>query len=193
MDTSPTACMGNWERTEDLVINFLKLHEGDTVKGLRIHGEIYLLDRCGGEFGLQYIYQSGPHCPELHGAIFDTHAQGRIEIENKIGRHRGRYTTLTVKDGDPTTNEEIGGLTRREGKHLIKKIETTSDFTLLVAATILFLHNEWWYFGKGRISAVEETMSRKHLTATRTRVDEALDLLRDLDLWENDGPKSQTS
>ena len=168
---------------EDLVVDLVRLHEGRTARMSRIHKEIYLLDRCGGDFGLQYTYESGPYCLEIDAATKDAQAQGRIEIEERVGRHRLRYTILIVADGEHTANEWIGKLPREKGEHLIERTSKTSDSTLGVAAAIHFLLDELSDFGKERIGAVEETMRRKPLTATPTRVTEALDLLRDLDLW----------
>ena len=59
-----------------------------------------------------------------------------------------------------------------------------SDIVLELAATVVFLRDEWDYYGKGETTAVEETKARKPRKATKERIDKAIALLRDLGLWE---------
>ncbi len=175
---------------EDIVTDMVTLNGGELVGRTRLQKQAYLLDRCGANFGLRFTYHYyGPYCFELAAGVDDARAEGRVNIEEKPGRHGVPYAIF--RPGPESNGEHsdcLGGLTADQARDLLRNMKQVSDAVLELAATIVFLRDEWRYFGKdkGR-SPVEETKARKPLKATEKRIAEALALLRNLDLWSPTG------
>ena len=167
---------------EEIVVGLIALNGGTLVGRTRLQKQAYLLDRCGGDFGLLFTYHRyGPYCFELVGGLNDARAEGRIEVEEQIGRHGVAYAIFRSGDqaGIP---QRLGGLEADEARSLLNRMRDISDIVLELAATIVFLRDEWDYFGKGKTGAVEETRKRKPLKSTDERISEAQDLLQELGL-----------
>ncbi len=167
---------------QDIVVNLIALNDNQLIGRTRLQKQAYLLDRCGADFELQFIYHHyGPYCFELAGGADDAQAESQIVIEEKVGRHRVPYAIFS--SGKNTRHPPaIGKLNNDKARSLLQKMNGVSDVILELAATIVFLRDEWHYFDKGRIDPVEETKARKPLKATNDRIGKALELLRDLDL-----------
>ena len=173
---------------EDIVAGLVALNGGELVGRTRLQKQTYLLDRCGADFGLPFIYHRyGPYSFELAGGCADAEAEERIEIEKRIGRHGVPYAIFT-STGDGAPPDALGGLPAARACALVEKMRGVSDIVLELAATIVFLRDEWSYYGKGETDAVEETKARKSLKATDRRIEEALALLRALGLQEAVAP-----
>ena len=173
---------------EDIVVALIALNDGKLVGRTRLQKEAYLLDRCGADFGLQFTYHHyGPYCFDLAGGIDDARAEGRIDIEEHPGRHGVPYAIF--KSGDEAEKPKcLGKLSADEARASLQRMKDVSDVVLELAATIVFLRDEWDYFGKGTIDPVDETKARKPLKATEERIDKALDLVRGLGLWKQTLP-----
>ena len=76
----------------------------------------------------------------------------------------------------------MGNLEADEASSLLNKMRDISDIVLELAATIVFLRDDWDYFGKESTSPVDETRKRKPLKSTDERISEARDLLQELGL-----------
>ncbi len=173
---------------EDIVVALIALNDGKLVGRTRLQKEAYLLDRCGADFGLQFTYHHyGPYCFDLAGGIDDARAEGRIDIKEQPGRHGVPYAIFESAEdaGQPTG---LGKLSADKARASLQRMKDVSDVVLELAATIVFLRDEWDYFGKGTIGPVDETKARKPLKATEERIDKALDLLRDLGLRQRTSP-----
>ena len=173
---------------EDIVVDLVALNGGELVGRTRMQKQAYLLDRCGAEFGLLFIYHHyGPYCFDLAGAMHDAKAERRIEAEERSGRHGVPYTIFRSKNGAgyPAT---LGSLDAQKARALLERMKQVSDIVLELAATIVFLRDDWDYFDKPRTTAVQETKARKSLKATDERIAKALKLLCDLDLHEQAEP-----
>lgn len=169
---------------EDIVVGLVALSGGELVGRTRLQKETYLLDRCGANFGLQFTYHHyGPYSFELAGGCADAQAEKRIEIRERIGRHGVPYAIFgSMEDGAPP--DALAELPAAQARSLLGRMQGVSDIVLELAATIVFLRDEWPYYGKGKTGPVEETKARKSRKATDERIKEALDLLRDLGLAE---------
>ena len=178
---------------EEIVVGLVALNDKELVGRTRLQKTIYLLDRCGAEFGLPFeYYRYGPYSFEFVGGLNDALADERIEVEEKPGRHKVPYAIFRTDAERPRT---LGNLPAERAVSLLGQMKYVSDFVLELAATIVFLRDEWHYYGKNEVSAaeatdaaVEETKRRKVLKATPERLDKALALLSDLGLAEAPAP-----
>lgn len=167
---------------EEVAVGLIVLNGGKLVGRTRIQKQAYLLHRCGGNFGLQFTYHRyGPYCFELVGGLNDARAEGRIEVEEEIGRHGVAYAIFRSGEraGIPQC---LGDLEADGARNLLNKMKGISDIVLELAATIVFLRDEWDYFGKDRIDPEEETRKRKPLKSTDERISAARKLLQELGL-----------
>ena len=173
---------------QDIVVNLVALNDNQLIGRTRLQKQAYLLDRCGADFGLQFIYHRyGPYCLELAGGADDAQAGRRIAIEEKLGRHGVPYA-IFKSDKETGYPSGLGKLNNDKARSLLQRMNKVSDIILELAATIVFLRDEWDYFGKGSIDPVDETKARKPLKATDERIGKALELLHDLDLRKQAGP-----
>ena len=167
---------------EEIVVGLIALNGGTLVGRTRLQKQAYLLDRCGGKFGLLFTYHRyGPYCFELVGGLNDARAVGRIEVKERIGRHGVAYAVF--RSGDQVSiPRRMGNLEADEARILVNKMRDISDIVLELAATIVFLRDDWDYFGKENTCPVEETRKRKPLKSTGDRISEAQNLLHELGL-----------
>ncbi|MDE0059868.1 MAG: hypothetical protein OXI22_12960 [Defluviicoccus sp.] len=174
---------------EDIVVGLVALNGGQLVGRTRLQKQAYLLDRCGAEFGLEFTYHHyGPYSFELAGGCADAAADGQIQIEQQISQQHGvPYAIFRSSNGDGAS-DRLGALSAGQARSLLGKMQGVSDIVLELAATIVFLRDEWPYYGKGKTDAVEETKARKSLKATEKRIEEALGLIRALGLEEAAAP-----
>lgn len=173
---------------EDIVAGLVALNGGELVGRTRLQKQTYLLDRCGADFGLRFTYHHyGPYSFELAGGCEEAQAEGRILVKERTGRHGVPYAIFTsTRDGAPP--DALGELPAARARALLEEMRRVSDIVLELAATIVFLRDEWSYYGKGKTGAVEETKARKSLKATEGRIGEALGLLGRLGLEEAGAP-----
>ncbi len=171
-----------------IVSDLVALNGGKLIGRTRLQKQAYLLDRCGADFGLQFTYHHyGPYSFDLAAECNYALAEGQIEIEEKPGRHGVLYAIFrSAKEVEQP--KHLGKLYADKACSLLQRMDEASDIILELAATIVFLRDEWDYYGKEEIGPVEETKARKPLKATGERIDKALDLLRDLDLWKEKSP-----
>lgn len=168
---------------EDIVVGLVALNGGELVGRTRLQKQTYLLDRCGANFGLRFTYHHyGPYSFELAGGCADAQAEDRIVVDERVGRHHGVPYAIFMLAKEPAARDGLGALTAAQARSLLGKMQGVSDIVLELAATIVFLRDEWPYYGKERTGPVEETKARKSRKATNERIKEALDLLRDLGL-----------
>ena len=167
---------------EDIVVSLVAFNDSKLVGRTRLQKQAYLLDRCGANFGLQFTYHHyGPYSFELAAGCADAEADGLISVDEAIGGYGVHYATFRSK-ADGKKPDRLGKLPAATVSDKLGKIRGVSDIVLELAATIVFLRDEWNYYGKGRVDPVEETKARKSLKATKERIDTALDLIRALGL-----------
>ena len=165
---------------EDIVVDLIALNGGELIGRTRLQKLAYLMHRCGAEFDLPFIYHRyGPYSFDLAEGVLAALADKKIEIEEKTGRYGVNYAIFSLKNRNENPGC-LGELDSRSAATLMAKTKGTPDIVLELAATILFLRDEWDYYGKGGISPAEETRKRKPLKATDERIEKALALLRDL-------------
>ena len=169
---------------EDIVVGLVALNGGELVGRTRLQKQAYLLDRCGADFDLEFTYYHyGPYSFDLAAGSHDARAEGRIAVDERPGRHGVPYAIFRSgsEAGAPAC---LGKLPAEKARAVLDATKGVSDVVLELAATIVFLRDEWDYYGKGTVDAVEETRKRKSLKATDERMEKALDLLSNLGLWE---------
>ena len=103
--------------------------------------------------------------------------------------------SIFTSAGDEGDLIDLGGLPAAEARKLLRRMKNESDIVLELAATAVFLRDEWHYYGKDKVAAadatdaaVDETKRRKSRKATPERLEKALALLRDLGLAETPAP-----
>ncbi len=169
---------------EKIVVGLIALNGGTLVGRTRLQKQAYLLDKCGASFGLGFTYHHyGPYSFDLVEGLTDAQAEERITIEEHPGRHGVPYAVFRSKEGVESP-AHLGELSADKARAQLQKMRKVSDIVLELAATVVFLRDEWDYYGKGETDAVEETKARKPRKATKERIDKAIALLRDLGLWE---------
>ena len=169
---------------ENIVVGLVALNGGALVGRTRLQKQAYLLDRCGADFGLEFTYYDyGPYSFDLAAGSYDARAEGRIAVDERPGRHGVRYA-IFKSGSEAEVPACLGKLPAEKARVVLNATKCVSDVVLELAATIVFLRDEWDYYGKGTVDAVDETRKRKSLKATDERMVKALDLLHNLGLWE---------
>ena len=164
--------------SEDIVVSLISMHGGELVGRTRLQKQAYLLDRCGGNLGLSFVYHHyGPYSFDLVDGLTDACAEGRVNLEERPGRYGVPYAIFRLTGNE--ASDRLGELPVAKVRPLIGRMASASDIVLELAATIVFLREEAGYLGD---QAIEETKARKPLKATDQRIDQALALLDDLDL-----------
>ncbi len=171
----------------DIVVNLIALNDGTLAGRTRLQKQAYLLKRCGIGFDIQFTYHRyGPYSFDLSEGLDDAIDDERVTFEEDLGRYEVPYAIFQLKNrsSDPAACPDYFG---RSAKQLIQKITKVSGIILELAATIVFLRDEWDYFDKGNVTAIQETRRRKSRKATKENLKEAVELLRSLDLDQNIG------
>ena len=162
---------------DDIAVHLIQLSGGEVVGQTRLQKEAYLLDRCGAAFGLPFTYHYyGPYSFELAYGWEDALAEGRIEIEEQLGRYSIPYSIFKLKEpcSDP---DNLGNLPADDARARLEKMEAVSEIVLELAASIIYLKEE----GYGE-PPIKELKTRKPLKATDELIKKATDLLQDLKL-----------
>lgn len=164
---------------KELAVKLIALHGGTVVGRTRLQKRTYLLHRCGGNFGLNFVYHHyGPYSFDLADGLTDARAEGLIDIKEMPGRYGVPYATFRLKEST-CEPEQLGGLAGEDARRLRGTLDSeASDIVLEIAATIVFLRDEGGY----KEQAIEETKVRKPLKATEQRLSRARSLICDLGL-----------
>ena len=164
----------------DIVVNMVKLHDGELIGRTRLQKEAYLLDRCGAEFQVEFVYHYyGPYSFELADGIQEACSEQRIVTYEEAGRYGIDYTRFN-DIGANTPPMRTGGLSFQKAKALIERMnDDVTDIVLELAATIVYLRNSE---GFSVSDAVDETKARKPHKANEVRIEKATQLLKDLGL-----------
>lgn len=179
-------------KAEDIAVELVALNGGELVGRTRLQKQAYLLDRCGADFGLEFTYHHyGPYSFDLAAGSHDARAEGQIVIEERLGRHHGVRYAIFKSGSEAGAPACLGKLSAEKARAVLNATRGVSDVVLELAATIVFLRDEWDYYGKGTVDAVDETRKRKSLKATDERMEKALELLRNLGLWERTASAGQ--
>ena len=167
-------------KAEDIAVNLIKLSGGQIAGRTWLQKAAYLLDRCGAKTKLRFTYHNyGPYSFELADGWKDARAEGRIEIEEKLGRFGIPDSIFKVKDADNDTTmlTNLGDLSPDVARAQLTKMAEVSNIVLELASTMVYLQEE----GYGE-QAVKELKIRKPLKATDGLITKATKLLRDLKL-----------
>lgn len=167
---------------DDIVVALVALWGGELTGRTRLQKGAYLLDRCGAEFGLRFVYHHyGPYSFDLAAGCADAHEENRIRIEQRPGRHGVRYAIFSTDE----SAERVGALSAEKARRIVAKMKPCTDVVLELAATVVFLRDEAGYAD----GAVEEMKIRKSIKANDDRTGRALALLHDLGLT----PRAETA
>ena len=170
---------------EDIVAGLVALNGGELVGRTRLQKQTYLLDRCGANFGLRFTLSSLRTVFVRACRRLRRRGSGGASRDRRTGRSSWRaLCDLHVDGRQGRRRMQLGELPAARARSLLGEMRGVSDIVLELAATIVFLRDEWSYYGKGKTDAVEETKARKSLKATEGRIGEALDLLGKLGLEE---------
>ena len=172
---------------DDVVTKLLSLNDGEIVDQARLHKEAYLLQKCGAEFDIPFVYHHyGPYSPALADGWIEAKAGNRIEIEKKLGSHGVAHLIFRLVDRGVDLVRTVGALNADHARRLVEKMSEVSDTTLELAAAIVYLRDEEGYGN----SVLNEVKVRKPHKATDSRLVGANELLQQLGLIEpqGDGP-----
>ncbi len=180
---------------EDVAAGLVALNDGKLVGRTRTQKVAYLLHSCGAKFGLRFTYHYyGPYSFDLANGLDAARAEGWIAAEEQLSLRHGVPYTIFSTTSENEAPDCLGELSAADARRFMERMKNESDIVLELAATIVFLRDDWHYYGKQKVSAdedikaaVEETRKRKSLKAQGGRLDKALALLRDLKLA--DAPK----
>ena len=157
---------------EEVVVNLIKLNHGQLTGRTRLQKEAYLLDRCGGKFGLRFTYHHyGPYSFELAEGWEDAQAAERIDIVERPGRYDVPYSVFTVR-GPVGAPDRLGDLSAIDARERLQKMASVSDIVLELAASIIYLEEEGY-----AEQTIKELKTRKPLKATDQLVAKASSLL----------------
>ena len=176
---------------EDIVVDLVALSGGKLTGRTRLQKQAYLLKRCGAKFDLHFTYHHyGPYSFDLVEGLSDALAKKRMDVKEETGRYGVRYAKFTLKENPSLDSAELRGLTDDIARRFIDRMKGASDVVLELAATIVFLRDEWDYYGKEKIDEIQETKSRKPLKATDNNIEKAIALLKDLCLQKQEQPQA---
>lgn len=162
---------------DDIAVHLIQLSGGEVVGQTRLQKEAYLLDRCGAAFGLPFTYHYyGPYSFELADGWEMARAEGRIEIDEKLGGYGVPYSIFTLNEPDSDPGN-LGELPVGTARARLEKMSAVSEIVLELAAAIIYLMEE----GYGE-PPIKELKIRKPLKATDELIKKATDLLQDLEL-----------
>ena len=164
---------------KDMVVDLIALHGGELVGRTRLQKEAYILNRCGANCSISFVYHYyGPYSFELTRAIADAKAEEQITITETPGSYGIPYATFKSTGHSEPPPHRLGGLSREAAVELIDTMDKAPDIVLELAATIAFLRDDEAYSDR----AVAETEARKPLKAKPDRIEAALELLENLGL-----------
>ena len=163
--------------SEDIVVNLINLN-GDTLRGqTRLQKEAYLLDRSGANFRLKFVYRPyGPYSSDLVYGWTDAKIEGRIEIEEEVGKYGVPCTVFKLKEPVNKPNK-FGELKTDIAQSRLKKMGEASEIVLELAAAIVYLQEDGF-----AEQTIKELKARKSVKAQAALITKARDLLRDLGL-----------
>ena len=164
---------------EAIATGIVALHETEVAGRRRLQCLAYLLHRAGADLDLQFTYEKGPFSGALARGLDDALTVRLIDQEQRPGRHGIRHSYFTTLAPKPAS---IGKLPATRVSEILERAKPFSEFVLEIAAAIVMLHDDHWYYDRDRISAIDEVRKRKPLTANDDRVDRALFLLRQFNL-----------
>lgn len=164
---------------EKLVKAILQAADGEIVGRIRIQKIVYLLEQLGMRGGFRFsYYHYGPYSGDLSNAV-----ECAIEADKTVGeetRQTAEGATYSIyrlaTPADPTP-ERLGNLDARRAAECIRAMKARTSTVIELAATI------HWLREKERVEDWRKELKiRKPSKADDGRIDQALDLLRELEL-----------
>jgi len=150
---------------------------GKLVSRVRLQKIAYLLDQLGMESGFGYQYHHyGPYSRDLDNAILDAEAFGYVEETFERRQSDGARYSVFVRKKAPEANV-FGRLDATTAEQIIQKLAATNVTILELAATA-----HWLAIVEKVQDWKKEIVRRKGPKTENNRLDEALDLLKDLGL-----------
>jgi uncharacterized protein YwgA len=164
---------------EDIVTAVLGAGGGSLIGRVRLQKAVYLLDQLGLNSGFGYEYHHyGPYSRDLDSATADAKAFGLMEEEFKHRQSDGAMYSVFKLSPEATVNEAAyGDLGRERASKLLQLFADTNVTVLELAATI-----DWLWREEKREDWRSEITKRKGVKARSGRLDQAIDLLREIGL-----------
>ena len=167
-------------RPYQLVAEVLAAGDGEIVGRIRLQKVVYLLDQAGARSGLAFHYHHyGPYSRDLDDGIDRAQAIGDVEENINYRQVDGMpYSIFSLRNGERVTARRgVGQLPMDRARQLVRAMKARSSTVLELAATI-----HWLVSKENFADWRKELVRRKGVKTERGRVDEALDLLRELSL-----------
>jgi uncharacterized protein YwgA len=166
--------------SDELVAEVLAAAGGEIVGRIRFQKIFYLLDQAGMKSGLSFRYHHyGPYSRELDDAL--DRAQALQGVREEI-KHRGvdgmPYSVFKLSDDQRSSKlSALGQLGGVGAQKLIGAMKARSSTVLELAATI-----HWLWQVEKVADWRSELIHRKGVKTERGRVDQAIAVLKELDL-----------
>ncbi|HEX4532736.1 MAG TPA: hypothetical protein VH000_00780 [Rhizomicrobium sp.] len=157
----------------------LRAAGGKIVGKVRLQKYVYLLNQLGLDGDLSFEYHHyGPYSEELADELEDSIAFNRIRSSNERRVSDGvRYSVFYAPEQSDDASESLGHIPLRRAEDYLSKMNAHSSTVLELAATIHWLACveiiQDWY---------PELLRRKGVKAASGRTEEAVGLLRELQL-----------
>ena len=164
---------------EMIVVALLKAAGGRLASRVRLQKTVYLLDRLGLESGFDYDYHHyGPFSRDIDNAVAD--AEAFEFVDEKFGRREvdgARYSIFELIDEGDELPEMIGRLNGVELERFLNIFKGANVTVLELAATA-----NWLVVEEKQEDWQEALRRRKGRKVNGDRLEQALDLLRDIGL-----------
>lgn len=155
------------------IATLIRLNGGEIVGKTRLQKTVYILESLGLGFDVEFDYHNfGPYSSDVALAVDDAEALGYIHSVEKQGNYHVPYTVFYAHETCPSIDDDLMSERR---KQVLQKLQSRSALVLELAATALFLRDNG--FGE---DAWQETLRRKPVKATPSRIDEARKLVHEL-------------
>lgn len=168
------------KKPDELIVEVLAAAGGEIVGRIRFQKIFYLLDQKGMRSGLAFRYHHyGPYSRELDSSLDRAQAMQGVEETIAYRQVDGMpYSTFSLRGGPRTVDlGNVGDLPGEVASDLVRKMSGKSSTVLELAATI------HWLTKIERVADWKrELVRRKGVKTERGRMDEAVELLRRLDL-----------
>jgi uncharacterized protein YwgA len=164
---------------EQLIASVVSNAGGEIVGRVRLQKEVYLLDQLGLNSGFDYSYHYyGPYSADLMDAVDGAKAFRLVDEQIHHRRSDGvPFSVYCVNAESSGFDVELGDLGEKAMTAALALMQARSATVLELAATIHWLHD-----AERVANWKTELVRRKGVKTEGGRIDEALKLLRELNL-----------
>jgi uncharacterized protein YwgA len=164
---------------EDIVTAVVAAAGGQLTSRMRLQKSVYLLERLGLGSGFDYdYYHYGPYSRDLDNAAADAKAFELLDENYDYRLSDGaRYSIFKLKPGVQPKAQAYGSLDEGKASEIVHRFAKTNVTVLELAATI-----DWLWHEENIADWRSEVKKRKAAKTEHGRLEQAVELLKELDL-----------